>query len=72
MAALAVPTLRTSERATFKRCAWKWLQEFRYGYRPSESGRMRSGSASVQALAPAGLRGRGAVLHRYLALLGWR
>ena len=29
-----IPTLRTSERAAFKRCPWRWLQEYEYGYRP--------------------------------------
>jgi hypothetical protein len=29
-----LPILRTSERATFKRCPWRWLQEYEYGYRP--------------------------------------
>jgi len=31
---LDLPTLRTSERATFKRCPWRWLQEYRFGYKP--------------------------------------
>jgi hypothetical protein len=29
-----LPILRTSARATFKRCPWRWLQEYEYGYRP--------------------------------------
>lgn len=29
-----LPVLRTSERAIFKRCPWRWWQEFRMGYRP--------------------------------------
>lgn len=33
-AELPIPILRTSERSTFKKCAWRWLQEFRYGYKP--------------------------------------
>lgn len=33
-AELPIPILRTSERATFKKCAWRWLQEYRYGYKP--------------------------------------
>lgn len=54
MAALAVPTLRTSERATFKRCAWKWLQEFRYGYRPKgiQADALWFGIGIHEALAP--------------------
>jgi PD-(D/E)XK nuclease superfamily len=29
-----IPILRTSERTAFKRCAWRWFQEYRMGYRP--------------------------------------
>lgn len=29
-----LPILRTSERSAFKRCPWRWLQEYEYGYRP--------------------------------------
>ena len=32
--ALDLPTLRTSERSTFKRCPWRWLQEYRFGFKP--------------------------------------
>lgn len=34
MAAIAAPILRTSERAAFKRCMWRWWKEYREGYRP--------------------------------------
>lgn len=30
----SIPILRTSERSAFKRCAWRWYQEYRMGYRP--------------------------------------
>ena len=33
-AELPIPILRTSERSTFKKCVWRWLQEYRYGYKP--------------------------------------
>jgi hypothetical protein len=33
-AELPIPILRTSERSTFKKCAWRWLMEYRYGYKP--------------------------------------
>src|SRR5215469_3027806 len=33
----ALPVLRTSERAAFKRCPWRWEQEYRYGYKPKAS-----------------------------------
>jgi hypothetical protein len=29
-----LPILRTSERSAFKRCAFRWQLEYRYGYRP--------------------------------------
>jgi len=34
MTTVDLPVLRTSERAVFKRCAWRWWQEYRMGYRP--------------------------------------
>ena len=33
-AELPIPILRTSERSTFKKCVWRWLMEYRYGYKP--------------------------------------
>lgn len=54
MTAASVPTLRTSERATFKRCAWRWLQEYRYGYRPRgiQADALWFGIGIHEALAP--------------------
>lgn len=50
-----LPVLRTSERAAFKRCAWRWEQEYRYGYKP-KAGRQADalwfGIGVHEALAP--------------------
>jgi len=55
-----VPILRTSERATFKRCAWRWLQEYRYGYRPRhvQADALWFGIGIHEALAKWYLRGK--------------
>jgi hypothetical protein len=54
-ATLELPVLRTSERSCFKRCPWRWEQEYRYGYKPKASRQADSlwfGIGVHEALAP--------------------
>jgi hypothetical protein len=59
-AELPIPILRTSERSTFKKCAWRWLQEYRYGYKPrgSQADALWFGIGIHQALAEWYLKGK--------------
>jgi Zierdtviridae exonuclease len=54
MTTLDLPTLRTSERSTFKRCPWRWLQEYRFGFKPRfvEADAAWFGIGIHEALAP--------------------
>jgi Zierdtviridae exonuclease len=51
----ALPVLRTSERSCFKRCPWRWEQEYRYGYKPKatrQADALWFGIGVHEALAP--------------------